>query len=345
MVVQDLPMPIIQNQTDAIVRITTSALCGSDLHVYRGVYGAGPRPMGHEAVGYVSELGSAVTSLTIGDYVVIPDTPSDGIVQLEPSSQTYYGTEELGGLQAQYARVPFADSNLIPIPLTHSTTNATIEQSYLTVSDILPTAWSAVTWSGFESGDTVAVWGAGPVGLVAAYIAIHRGASNVYIIDHVEQRLERAASIGAIPINFVESDPVEQILAYEPFGVGRSVDCVGNEALNANLTIDEDILLHQTIAATRFGGGIGTVGIYRGGPDVVTGNATDFPVAQFWSKALSWRGGPVVPLRLAPEMVQLVFSGRFNLSFIGTAEIGIEEVPEYYERFNVWEEMKVFIHP
>lgn len=101
MILQDLPMPIIQNQTDAIVQITTSALCGSDLHVYRGVYGAGPRPMGHEAVGYVSELGSAVTSLAIGDYIVIPDTPSNGVLELEPQAQTCYGTQTLGGLQGR----------------------------------------------------------------------------------------------------------------------------------------------------------------------------------------------------------------------------------------------------
>lgn len=87
--------------------------------------------------------------------------------------------------------------------------------------------------------------GAEPVGLIAAYVAVHRGASNVYVVDHVEQRLENAASIGAIPINFVASDPVERILAYEPSGVVRSVDCVGGEALNVNLTIEEDILVRQ----------------------------------------------------------------------------------------------------
>ncbi|KZL80618.1 alcohol dehydrogenase -like domain-containing protein, partial [Colletotrichum incanum] len=97
---------------------------------------------------------------------------------------------------------------LIPIPLTHETANSTIEHDYLTVSDIFATGWAGIDYSGFQPGDSVAVFGAGPVGLLSAYSAILRGASKVYVVDHVEERLELAASIGAIPINFAKSDPV-----------------------------------------------------------------------------------------------------------------------------------------
>lgn len=155
----------------------------------------------------------------------------------------------------------------MPIPLTHNATNATMEQDYLTISDIFATAWSALDWSNFEAGDTVAVFGTGPVGLLRAYSAILRGASRVYVVDHVPDRLARAESIGAIPIEFVTSDPVEQILAHEPSGVMRTLDCVGMEALNSTLQVDSTIILRNMIAIAHQGGGIGQVGIFSAQPD------------------------------------------------------------------------------
>lgn len=139
---------------------------------------------------------------------------------------------------------------LILVPMTANTTNSTIEQEYVTVSDISPTAWRAIDWSGFEPGDTDAVFGAGPVGLLAAYAAILRGASKGYSVDRVPMRLECAASVGVIPINFYESDPVQQILAYEPQGVIRSADCVGYEAVEAQGNIEQDIVVRNMIAVT-----------------------------------------------------------------------------------------------
>lgn len=374
MAVQDLPVPTIVSETDAIVRITTSALCGSDLHIYRGVSGGTPPwTMGHEALGYIAELGSAVSTLSVGDYVIIPDTPSHGHLQMTPQMGDYFGNGAPAlpdGLQgesflcvssanckytyatlAEYARVPFADNSLIPIPLTRNATNITAEQDYLTISDIWSTAWAAVEFSGFEPGDSVAVFGAGPVGLLAAYSALLRGASRVYSIDHVESRLERAESIGSIPINFVDSDPVAQLLEQEPGGVVRSVDCVGMESINADLQAQEDIVIQQAIAATAFGGGVGVVGVYLAQPnspgapngETISPNIT-FPMTNFFGKQLSFKGGPVDPKLYAPALVDLVASGKASPHFIATASIGIEEVPEYYERFNNLEEIKVFIH-
>jgi threonine dehydrogenase-like Zn-dependent dehydrogenase len=128
--------------------------------------------------------------------------------------------------QAEYARIPFADNSLVPVPVNASTNETTLF-SYLFITDIFSTAWSGLTWSGFQRGDSVAVFGAGPVGLLAAYSAVLRGASRVYIVDDVQQRLNLGASIGAVPINFNTSDPVEQILALEPMGVRRGVEAVG----------------------------------------------------------------------------------------------------------------------
>ncbi|KAF9636186.1 putative alcohol dehydrogenase protein [Lasiodiplodia theobromae] len=354
--VQDLPVPTIGNETGAVVRITTSAICGSDLHVYRGVSGGTPPwIVGHEAIGYVSEIGSAVSSLSVGDYVVIPDTVNHGHLEMEPGATEFFGNGQDGlpeGLQAEYTRVPFADSNLIPIPLTANTTNHTIEQDYVTVADIWATAWTALDYSGFTPGDSVAVFGAGPVGLLAAYSALLRGASAVYSVDHVQERLDRAASIGAVPINFVDSDPVAQILGHEPAGVARSVDAVGMEALGADLEHREDAVITNAVAVTRYGGGIGVVGVYIAQPDspgaprggTISPNIT-FPLSDFFSKALRLGSGPVDPKRVAPELVSLIASGKAHPgAVIRDAEISVEEAPEYYERFNRQELLKVFIH-
>ncbi|OJJ67755.1 hypothetical protein ASPBRDRAFT_34115 [Aspergillus brasiliensis CBS 101740] len=333
MTVQDLPLPVVQDPTDAVVRITMSALCGSDLHVYHGVSGGVPPwTMGHEAVGYIEEIGSAVSAFDVGDYVIIPDTANHGQVQMEPEPLDFFGNG--AGLSA----------------VTANTTNVTVEQDYLTVSDIFGTAWTALDFSGFEPGDTVAVFGAGPVGLLAAYSAILRGASRVYSVDHVPQRLERVASIGAVPIDFAESDPVEQILAHEPSGVMRAVDCVGMEALNAQLNHQQDIVVQQMISATHVGGGIGQVGVWMAqddSPGAPLGHlmspSMDFPLSDFFSKRLKFQAGPVDPKKVAPQLVELIQTGRARPSFIETATIGIEEVPEYYGRFNRTEEIKVYI--
>ncbi|KAM5344937.1 hypothetical protein ACJ41O_010799 [Fusarium nematophilum] len=376
MVVDDVPVPIIQNGTDAIIKITTSALCGSDLHTYHGFAGAGTPPwvMGHEAMGYIAAVGGEVSSLSVGDYVVIADTPHWGHLASEPQRLAFFGggAGGLGGLQsnvpticfgctklntdhgsllAEYARVPFADHSLIPVPLTHETTNRTVEQDYLTVSDILATAWFALDWSGFEPGDTVAVFGAGPVGLLVAYAAFLRGSAHVYVVDRIQQRLDVAASIGAIPINFAESDPVAQILEHEPDGVLRVVDAVGNEAVNADGDVDPGLVVRQAVQLAHISGGIGQVGFWRASPDSpgaplgsdMPSNMT-FPLSDFFGKRLKMQGGPVDVKLVATQLVSLIASGNAKPGFVRTAEIGIEEAPEYYRRFDDKEEIKVYIH-
>ncbi len=238
-------------------------------------------------------------------------------------------------IEAEYARVPFADNSLIPVPVNSSTTESTLID-YLFVSDIFSTAWSGVTFSGFEQGDSVAVFGAGPVGLLAAYSAILRGASRVYSIDQVQNRLDLAASIGAIPINFADSDPVEQILAQEPGGVRRSVEAVGYEAENATGQIDASITLRQALNVTAPRGGIGIVGLFNEG-------LNDFDIGQAFEKSIAVDGGIVLPLQVAPELVPLIRSGRATPSFIVSSIIDIEEAPEYYARFSRREETKVVI--
>ncbi len=162
--------------------------------------------------------------------------------------------------EAEFARVPFADSSLVKIPFGLD------DKEWLPVCDNLPTGWSALSNSGFQPGDTVAVIGAGSVGLLAAYSAILRGASLVYVVDHVASRLAKAASIGAQPINFTRGGRAsDQILALRPAGVHRSVDCVGEVALNDNLEPQQDYVIREAIRMTRTGGGVGIAGQYVAG--------------------------------------------------------------------------------
>lgn len=204
------------------------------------------------------------------------------------------------------------------------------------MSDIFSTAWSGVTLSGFRQGDSVAVFGAGPVGLLAAYSALLRGASRVYSIDRVQSRLDLAASIGAIPINFADSDPVQQILAQEPGGVRRSIEAVGFEAENVTGQIDSSITLRQALNLTAPRGGIGIIGLFSGG-------LNDFDIGQAFEKSIAVDGGVVLPLQVASELVPLIRSGRAKPSFVVSSVIDIEDAPEYYARFSRREETKVVI--
>lgn len=249
----------------------------------------------------------------------------------------------------EYLRVPYAEDNLFRLPDSFDV-NSTKGLSYLFLSDIFATGWTALDFAGFEPGDTLAVFGAGPVGLLATYSAFLRGASRVYVVDSVPQRLEIAESLGAIPINFVDTDAVERILSHEPNGVTRSVDCVGLEAVNATLHLVQGIVLRNMINVTATRGGMGAVGIYAdvhessGVPlaDAIR-NDVSFPIGTFFSKSLSYKAGAVNPLDVAPELSELISNGQADPSFIISSQIGIEEAPDAYSRFDRQLETKVII--
>ena len=158
----------------------------------------------------------------------------------------------------------------------------------------------------------------------------------MYSIDSVQERLDLAASFGAIPINFNSSDPVEQILAREPGGVRRSVECVGYEAEDTSGEVDSAITLRNAVAITARQGGIGIVGLFND-------TLTEFNIGEAYVKAIAINGGIVLPLQVASELVPLVTSGQAHPSFIVSSVIGIEDAPEYYARFSRREESKVVI--
>lgn len=246
---------------------------------------------------------------------------------------------------AEYVRVPLADETLMDIG------NPQIpDKEFLFLSDIFATGWQALDYSGFQPGDDVAVFGAGPVGLLCAYSAKLRGASKVYSIDHVPARLEKAKSIGAMPINFTKGGlPSEQILRLAPDGVTRVCDCVGYECVNENLEPDQGFILNEAVKMASDNGGIGVAGVYLAQPkskgtpraDTMSPNLT-FPMSAFWQKSLTMKGGIVDVLSIAPMLFELVKSGVARPGFIVSKEyVGLDQAPEAYRRFDQYLETKV----
>jgi threonine dehydrogenase-like Zn-dependent dehydrogenase len=238
---------------------------------------------------------------------------------------------------AEYLRVPFAETTCVLLPA-----GAAHELDYLLISDIWPTAWFALDCANFQAGDSVAVFGAGPVGLLCAYSAILRGASAVYSIDHVPARLEKAKSKG---------DPVTQILKHEPLGVARSCDCVGFECVDEKLKPREGEVVNNCIRVTAASGGIGLIGVYipntgktLGAPKATTkDNNVEFPIAEFWLKGLSMQGGIAEVRRYHATLIDLIERGKATPSFVISSEIGIEDAPDGYRRFSEHKETKVVL--
>lgn len=239
-----VPDPGLKERTDAIVRITSSAICGTDLHMVRGTF-SGMKPgtvLGHEGVGIVEEVGKGVRNLRRGDRVVIPSTIACGncvycrsgyTAQCDdanpngPSAGTaFYGgpadTGPFDGLQAEFARVPYAHTNLIRLP------EAVSDDQAILLSDIYPTAWFGGRLAEIGDGDVVAVWGCGPVGQFAVMSAFQQGAHRVIAVDGHPDRLDRARSLGAEVVNFNEENPVEAIKELtKGIGPDRAIDAVG----------------------------------------------------------------------------------------------------------------------
>jgi threonine dehydrogenase-like Zn-dependent dehydrogenase len=236
--------PSIRDPGDAIVRLTASAICGTDLHMIRGTF-AGMKPgtiLGHEGVGVVEEVGRGVRNLKRGDRVVIPSTIACGNCSYCRSGYTaqcddanpngpmagtaFYGgpapTGPFDGLQAEFARVPYAFHNLVRLPQ-----DVTDDQAIL-LSDIYPTAWFGAECAEVGDGDVVAVWGCGPVGLFSVLSAFQKGAHRVIAVDGHEDRLERARMLGAETVNFNKENPVEAIKELtRGIGPDRAIDAVG----------------------------------------------------------------------------------------------------------------------
>lgn len=377
--VSDVPDPAIQDPRDIIVKITSTAICGSDLHLYDGYM-----PMmeegdviGHEPMGVVVDVGSAITNLKAGDRVVVPFTIScgecffcrKGLFSLcdnsnpdkekaakamgeSPAGLLGY-SHLLGGYpggQAEYLRVPYADVGPVKVP------DAIPDEKALFLSDIFPTGYMAAENADIEEGDTVAVWGCGPVGQFAIKSAWMYGAGRVVAIDRVPERLAMAEEHGrAETINFEHFDVYKTLMDMtKGRGPDRCIDAVGTEAhgrgtmgavydkVKAALYMETDHpdVFRQAIMCCRKGGTVSVPGVYIGVGDKI-------PLGALMNKGLTLKTGQThVPKYMRP-LLERIEDGRIDPSFIITHELPLEEAPRAYEMFRDKKEncIKVVLKP
>lgn len=375
--VQNVPDPTIVNPHDAVVKITSTAICGSDLHLYDGYIPTMRRGdiLGHEFMGEVVDVGRDVDKLKKGDRVVVPFAISCGNclfcqkdlwslcdnsnpnAWLVESLYGYSGAALFGyshlyggyaGGQAEYARVPFADVGPIKIP------DGLTDEQVLFLSDIFPTGYMAAENCNIQPGDTIAIWGCGPVGQFAIRSAYMLGAERVIAIDRVPERLRMAEKGRAEVINYEGTDVVE-MLKQMTGGIGPDacIDAVGMEAhgttidaINDNvkqkvrLTTDRPHALREAIQACRKGGTVSIPGVYSGFLDKV-------PFGAAFAKALTFKMGQTHMQRYLRPLLNRIREGQIDPSFVITHRLNLDEAPHGYEIFKHKEDdcVKVVLKP
>jgi threonine dehydrogenase-like Zn-dependent dehydrogenase len=376
--VDTVPDPEIVNPRDAVIEVTSTAICGSDLHLYDGVI-PGMLPgdiLGHEFMGTVVDTGPKST-LNKGNRVVVPFTIACGgcffcekslfsacdnsnPVAKQDITEALYGhalsalfgyshlTGGYPGGQAQYVRVPFSDVGPVKIP------NGIEDDKVLFLSDILPTGWMAAENAEIEEGDTVAVWGCGPVGLFAIQSALVMGAHQVIAIDHFPQRLDLARRLGAKTIDYHETRVLEALMEMTGgLGPDAVIDAVGMESHGmavdtvldnvkqmVGVGADSAHALREAIMAVRKGGRISMPGVYGGFLD-------KFPLGALMEKGLSVKTGQTHVQRYTKELLERIEKGELDTTFLISHRLPLEEAPRGYEGFkndqNAW--TKVVLKP
>ncbi|HEX3233223.1 MAG TPA: zinc-dependent alcohol dehydrogenase [Gemmatimonadales bacterium] len=363
--VEEVPDPKILNTRDAIVRVTSTAICGSDLHLYNGFVPTMEKGdiLGHEFMGEVVELGPSVKNLKVGDRVVVPFPIACGQCTMcrrdlfslcENSNPNAWMAEKLwghspaglfgyshmlggyAGGQAEYARVPFADVGPLKVP------DGLRDEQVLFLSDIFPTGYMGAEMCGIQPGDVIAVWGAGPVGLFAIASAYLLGAERVIAIDRFPYRLQlaRERAGAAATINYEEVD-VQDALREMTAGRGPDacIDAVGMEAHGhaaiyaydrakqaLMLETDRPIALREAILACRNGGTVSVIGIYGGFID-------KFPMGAVVNRSLTIRSGQCHVQRYMRPLLERIERGEIDPSFVVTHRMALEEAPRGFDMF------------
>ncbi len=350
---EEVPDAKVAEPTDAVIRLTTSNICGSDLHMYEGRTSVEVgKVLGHENMGIVEEVGSGVQVAKVGDRVSVPFNVACGscrncttgwtsfCTRMNPTEGmdgAAYGYANMGpfdGGQAQYLRVPHADYNLLGLPV-----GTEHENDFTMLSDIFPTGWHGVVLSGMQPGDRVAVFGGGPVGLMAAHSAMLMGASQVFVVDKAPDRLAPGGSIGAIGIDFSAGDPVEQILEHTGgLGVDRGVEAVGFQAHDGSGEEHPELTLDNLVNVVRATGGIGVVGVYvpqdPGLSEPSSADRVAWQYGTFFTKGQSMGTGQAPVKRYNRQLRDLIIAGRATPSFIVSHEVGLDEAPDAYDKFD-----------
>jgi len=362
--VQTVPDPTILNDRDAIVRITSTAICGSDLHLYDGYIPTVKHGdvLGHEFMGEVVEVGRGVGNLAIGDRVVVPfpiacgacsacdrelyslcenSNPNAGMAEklMGHSPAGLFGySHMLGGFaggQAEYARVPFADVG--PLKIDDDLT----DDQALFLSDILPTGYMGAEMCDIKSGDIVAVWGAGPVGLFAIMSAYLLGAAKVIAIDQVPYRLDLARNIGATTIDFADTSVLGELRDMTAGrGPDHCIDAVGMEARNGTTVVDaydrvkqavrleteRPHALREALMSCRNGGTVSIVGVYGGMMD-------KFPIGALMNRSLTIKAGQCHVHRYMRPLLDRIRKGEIDPTVIISHHLQLDQAPHGYEIF------------
>ncbi len=382
--VKEVDNPKVEQATDAVVRVTSAAICGSDLHMYDGRTEVETgKVLGHEIMGVIQEVGDGVKQLKPGDRVVLPFNIACGDCyncvrgftnacltmnpQMAGAAYGYAGMGPYNGGQAGFVRVPFADFNALKLP---GEAGDELERDFLMLADIFPTAWHACELADVQMGSSVAIYGAGPVGLLSIMSARLRGAAEIYCVDMIPTRLDKAREMGAIPINFKEGKPSEQIAALRhqsPLaealrpgeekrleGVDCGIDAIGYQAHDFSDPQHEETqeVLEDLAAVILPTGHAGIIGVYMnddpgGANEDLKQGIFKIPFGTFWAKGITIGTGQA-PVKRYDEMLRdLIIGGQCRPGTIITHEAALEDAPEYYRRFDNREEgmIKVILHP
>jgi threonine dehydrogenase-like Zn-dependent dehydrogenase len=359
-----VPDPKIEDPRDAIVKVTATAICGSDLHLYDGYIPAMETGdiLGHEFMGEVMEVGSGNGKLKVGDRVVVPfniccgecffckkgqwsccertNRDSDKATKMfGHNTAGLFGYSHLTGHypggQAQYVRVPFADVCPTKVP------SGLTDEQVLFLTDIFPTGWQGADFAGIEDGDTVAVWGCGPVGQMCIRSALMQGAGHVVAIDRIPERLAMAEAAGAETINFDKEEVYDRLnqitkgrgpdrcidaVGMEAHGHG-SWDAVADKALAATgLGTDRIHALRDCLRNVRAGGTVSLSGVYGGFLNMV-------PLGGAFQKGVTIRMGQCNVLNYMDKLLRLIEEGKFDPSFVITHRCALEDGPKMYDTF------------
>ncbi|SAK85716.1 alcohol dehydrogenase [Caballeronia catudaia] len=375
---ETVPDPVIEHPRDAIIKVSTCAICGSDLHLFDG-FMPGMKSgdiMGHEFMGEVVEVGSENPALRIGERVVIPFTIFCGECDQcrrgnfsvcersnrnKDAADKVFGHATAGlfgythltggypGGQAEYVRVPFADKTHVKIP------DGLTDEQVLFLGDIFPTGWQAAVQCEIEPTDTVAIWGAGPVGQMTLRSAILLGAKQVVVIDRVPERLAMARAAGAVTIDFSEESVLDRLKDLtQGKGPEKCIDAVGMESHATRsfdalydrakqavmLETDRPHVLREMIYVCRPAGTLSVPGVYGGLIDKI-------PFGAAMNKGLTWRMGQTHVNRWSDELLRRIQEGQIDPSFVITHRVSLADGPDMYKTFRDKEDgcIKVVLKP
>ena len=364
--VKNVPDPKIERPTDALVRITTTNICGSDLHMYEGRTDVETgKILGHENLGEVIEVGKSVSVVKVGDRVCLPFNVSCGsckncergytgfCLTVNPGNAGgaygYAGMGPYQGGQAEYLRVPFADFNCLILPEGAEEK----ESDYVMLADIWPTGYHATELACLLPGESIVIYGAGPVGLFAAYSAILKGASKVMIVDRVKDRLALAESIGAIPIDDSAESPVDQVLSLtDGDGADKGCECVGYQAHDPQGHEHPNMTMNNLVESVKPTGRIGVVGVFtsedpKSHDSLAKKGQIAFDLGKFFEKGLTMGSGQTNVKQYNRRLCALIAAGKAKPSFLVSHELPLDEAAEAYEHFDKREKgwTKVVLKP